>query len=231
MKTIADKIKAIIAKAASTDSEAEAEALMAYAAQMMEKHQIDIAAIDAAADPIGTDADAFRPTSGPSSYKPRVRARLAAYYGCKVFAQQKWVGKYIQQSYEISGPESARVTTELMFEFVWNQVVEKAAKLAAEGHGDRGKMIRHITNALCARIYQLEQANKAKPTEQAKTEAGKNALMVIGNALEAYYDARYPDRVEGKATVRRATKAASAAAGSISLARQTTGSSAKRIGG
>lgn len=231
MKTIADKIKAIIAKAASTDSEAEAEALMAYAAQMMEKHQIDIAAIDAAADPIGTDADAFRPTSGPSSYKPRVRARLASYYGCKVFRQQKVVGKYVQQCYEISGPESARVTTELMFEFVWNQVVEKAAKLAEDGHGDRGKMIRHITNALCARIYQLEQANKAKPTEQAKTEAGKNALMVIGNALEAYYDARYPDRVEGKATVRRATSAASAAAGSISLARQTTGSSAKRIGG
>lgn len=230
MKTIADKIKAIIAKAASTDSEAEAEALMAFAAQMMEKHQIDIAAIDAAADPIGTNADDFRPSSGPSSYKPRVRASLARYYGCKVFLQQKRVGKYIQQSYEISGPESARVTTELMFEFVWNQVVEKAAALAAEGRGDRGKMIRHITNALVGRIDGLYMAAKDKPTEQAKTEAGKNALMVIGNALEAYYEAKYPNRVLVGGGTRRAMNAASAAAGSISLARQTTGTSTRRIG-
>lgn len=225
--TITEKIKQIIAKANSTTSEAEADALMAKAAQLMEKYQIEAHDLGAS-DPIGTTESDFRPTSGPSSYRPKVLAALAKYYGCKVFWYQQRQGKNIKQRLEISGPESARITTDLMMEFVWQQIVDKAAELAANGLGDRGQMIRHICNAFNGRLYTLIREQEKAETAP-KTEAAKNALVVLGNSLDVYYDNKYPDRVMMKAGTRRASGAAIRAASGISLARQTTGTSTKRI--
>lgn len=228
--TITEKIKQIIAKANSTTSEAEADALMAMAARLMEKHQIE-AHMLGDNDPLGTTEGDFRPKSGPSSYRPRVLAALAQYYGCKVFWYQEYQGKHIKQLLEISGPESARITTSLMMDFVWQQIVDKAAKLAEEGgHGDRGKMLRHICNAMCGRLYTLTAVDKQSSEARPRTEAVANALMVIGNSLTQYYAEKYPNRVTLKAGTRKALNSASKAAAGISLARQTTGTAHKRIG-
>ena len=226
--TITEKIKQIIAKARSTDSEAEADALMAKAAQLMEKHQIEAHQLGED-DPLGTTEADWRPLSGPSSYKPRVYAALAEYYGCKTYWARRYMGKHIKQRLEISGPQSARVTTDLIMEYVWSQIVEKADTLAKTGVGDRGKMLRHICNAMCGRLYTLTAAERETAPE-VNTEAAANALIVLGNSLTRYYDEKYPNRVSLKAGTRKALHSASKAAAGISLARQTTGATHKRIG-
>lgn len=228
--TITDKIKQIIAKAQSTTSEAEADAFMAMAARLMEKHQIEAHQLGEN-DPMGFTRSDPRPKSGPSSYRPKVLAALARYYGCKpINVAVSGLGNNVKYSLELVGPESARVTTMLMMDFVWNQVVEQAAALSAEQGYDRGQMIRHVANALTIRLGKLTEEQKERHPEEAKTEAGKNALIAIGTSVEAYFKERWPKTNTGRSSRIKWSEAAGTAAGNISLARQTGGSTVGKIG-
>lgn len=229
--SIVNKIKAIIAKAKSTQHEAEAETLMAKAFKLMQEHQVD--GIDLNEDdPMGTDRGDPRPKSGPSSYKPKLSMALGKYYGCKVVWEAAPVtsvkeARSPKYHVAISGPQSARVTHALMLEYVWDQVVEKAAALAAEGQGDRGQMVRHITNAL---IWRIQALTKEQQTQAVPTEAARNALVKIGTELEAYYAERYGDRLKtGRASITRARHSAVDAAAGINLSRQMNETGTKRI--
>lgn len=225
--TITEKIKQIIAKAKSTTSEAEAEALMAKAVDLMQKHQIDAWSLGAD-DPLGFNRSDPRPKSGPSSYRPKLLAKLAAYYGCKViYCQVATEGKHIKYSLEYCGPESARITTDLMMEYVWEQVVAEADRLSKEGHGDRGQMLRHVVNALCIRLDKLTAQAKEPAVP---TEAAKNALVKIGTEVETYFGNRYSNVTMGRKSTIKWKQQAGAAASNISLHRQTGATATKRIG-
>lgn len=215
MSSIADKIRAIIAKAKSTTHEAEAETLMAKAMQLMEEHQIDAAALNAA-DPLGDIKGEHKPKSGPSSYREKLNQTLATYYGCKTM----WIARANTRALNVYGPESARITYELMSEYVWEQITAAAKAMP----GDAGQNRRHIVNALRSRVVEMTQQERPQPT----TEAARNALVKIGTELEAYVAERHPNAQATKARMRWHSDAGNVAAG-ISLSRQTGTTKQQRI--
>lgn len=184
IKTI---IRGLLAKAASTDSEEEASAFLAKVEQLMEKHQIDLHELGEA-DPIGmTPGITAQP--GPPAYKSEVLCALAKFYGARPIRNFNLEGlKRGHWRVELCGPESARATTELMFEYVWNQVMAQAKVLRVERHMDTGVAIRHIVKALCLRLSTLTSARKAKPAE-----SGTSFSLVVVNATEQFMKQQYPD--------------------------------------
>lgn len=228
MQTIAEKIKKILEKAAATDQAGEAAVLMEAAQRMMEKHQLEAWEIETAGDPIGSTMTDFY-QNGPSSYKPMIRRALAGYYGCEVVRihktqfDAKYKNGYLQGYVDdLMGPESARVTTELMTDYVWKQIGREAAKLEKAGHGKRGALVRQIANALNARIWTLKTDHEKEAATVGTTTA--NALVAIGNAVVTFRDDKYPKLSAGRSSQRSAGAAARGAAAGISLNRQATGS-------
>ena len=112
----AQKIKQIIAKAESTNSQAESESLMAKAHQLMTEHglsMLDLGCLDKD-DPLGRDEDLYNNAS--DTWQLNVGYALARYYGCRLISADghtksatKWV---------IFGRESARITFNLMWPFI-----------------------------------------------------------------------------------------------------------------
>ena len=230
---IAEKIKKILDKAASTEYEGEAAALMDKAVRMMEEHQLEMWQVDSAGDPMGTTKTAFY-GSGPTSYKPKLRAQLACYYGARVVREQainidaKFKRGYVQGFNDILvGPESARITTELMTDFVWDQINKEAGRLAKESGMNRGAIVRRLTNAMLLRIHKLTAANKDHP--QAARTAAANALVVkLEGMVEEYMQQMFPNLRAGRAggRIKIGGAAIKQAAEGISLNRQATGKSA-----
>lgn len=222
---IREKIQKIIDKARSTTSEAEAETLFAKAQEMMEKHQIEACDLGDNSDPIGMTVGA-NGQSGPSAYRPLVQRALATYYGARTI--RMWQD---QKHYriEIVGPESARITTELMTEYCWDQIKAEATRLANEGHGKRDAMIRKVANAFVLRLNALN----AKQTENSvprTVSAQKNAL-VVKDATDAWVAKHYQGLKSVTGGKRSTTAAAAGAAAGISINRQMGGASTLRIGG
>ena len=222
---IREKIQKIIDKARSTTSEAEAETLFAKAQEMMEKHQVEAYDLGNDSDPVGMTVGASG-QSGPSAYRPLVQRALARYYGaCTIRMWQD------QKHYriEIVGPESARITTELMTDYCWDQIKAEATRLANEGHGKRDAMIRKVANAF---VFRLNVLN-AKQTENSAprtVSAQKNAL-VVKDATDAWVAKHYEGLTSVAGGKRTTTSAAVGAAAGISINRQMGGASTLRIGG
>jgi Protein of unknown function (DUF2786) len=235
---IREKIAKILEKAKSTDSEAEAEMLLAKAMQMMEEHQIEAHELGDASDPIGMTVGCSNVQAGPPSYKFEVQRALAALYGCKSI--RMWdkrtrdlsTGKLKPQTWrqEMVGSLSARVTTELMTEYVWDQLKALARSQGAELDIKPSIQLRKLANAMSYRVWKLVRENMARETPVARTQAASNALVLVKTATEAKYDELYPDVTTGKAKARTSNAAARAGAAGISLHRQTGGSAALRIG-
>ena len=229
---IAEKIKKILDKAASTEYEGEAAALMDKAMQLMEDHQLEMWQVDSAGDPLGTTKTAFY-GSGPTSYKPKLRARLAQYYGCRVVREAAVeYGSQFKQGYMLGhkdvliGTESARVTTELMTAHVWAQINKQAGVLSKEGHGSRGAMVRRLTNAMLIRIAKLVATNVKNPPA-ARTAAGRDLVVKLDGLLDAYMADLYPELQKSRTSrIKTGGAAVRAAAEGISLNRQATGKSA-----
>lgn len=221
---IREKIQKIIDKAKSTTSEAEADALLAKAHKLMEEHQIAEHELGDQADPMGMTVG-LSGQSGPSAYKPALQRALARYYGaCPI---RMWQDQRTYRN-EIVGAESARITTELITEYVWDQVKAKASALTKEHGGNRGVHIRSITNALVSRIIRLTAEQAKAPVNN---KVAQHSALVIVPAQKAWMEAHYKNLVQTKGGKRSTTEAARQAAGSISLHRQTGGSSTLRIGG
>lgn len=221
---IREKIQKIIDKARSTTSEAEADMLFAKAQELMEKHQVEAYELGDNSDPVGMTVGVSG-QSGPSAYKPLVQRALAVYYGARVI--RMWQDTKVYRM-EIVGPESARVTTELMTEYCWDQIKAEAARLAKEGHGKRDAMIRKIANAFVFRVNTLiaEQRESAAPRTVSAT---KNAL-VIKDATDAWVAEHYTGLRQTQGGKRSTTEAAKGAAAGISIHRQMGEKTSLRIG-
>lgn len=224
--SIKAKIQKIIAKANSTTHEAEASALMAKAEAMMLEHQIHAYELGDDSDPVGMTFG-VNGQSGPVAYKTHLQRALAAYYGCRAIRQwldnKKW-------RLELVGAESARITTELMTDFVWKQVNDEARALAKEEGLKPGPVQRRIINALVARIYREAEEKKASDRVAVNNETAKKNALAVVNAVDAWVDEHYSGLKMSKGSKRSTSAKAREAAGRVSLHRQTTGSKTLRIG-
>jgi 8-oxo-dGTP pyrophosphatase MutT (NUDIX family) len=220
MKT---KIKALLDKAASTEYEAEASIFIAKAEKLMEEHQISAHELGDDSDPIGMTKGVNGQT-GPTAYKTHLQRALSRYYGCENI--RIWHAGNKKWHLELVGALSARVTTELMTDFVWKQCNAAARELAQETGLKPGPLQRRIVNSLCSRIYQIiaDRADDVPKTEV----AAKNSL-VVKNATLALYEELYPNATKSRAASRSTTAATRKAAAGISLHRQTSGAKVKQL--
>jgi hypothetical protein len=195
MKT---KILKILEKAQSTTHDAEADALFSKARTMMEEHQISAFDLQAGADPIGQRrTNAFQKNT-PASLRYWMEGEVAQFYGCTPVtltwgAKAQRIGTKAKQVIELIGPESALVTTELMFPFIWKQILEKARTYAKGDAKIERKIRKEICDAFALRLHWITYRAKKAEASTPSTEGGRNALVVIGTALEAYVQNRYPD--------------------------------------
>jgi hypothetical protein len=191
---IAIKIKALLAKAAGTTNQHEAEAFLAKAHEMMEKYQLDALDLDAD-DPMGEDGVYRRNGTAAPDWDFRLMFACARYYGCKgiqmpVYGEHPKTGRYQHLGYEMAliGRESARLTTVQMHKYLVD-TVRKLGREAAEGMGCKpDQAARRIGVALRTRLNQL--ATPAPVT--VATAASKNALMTL-DAVQQWLTEHHPD--------------------------------------
>jgi hypothetical protein len=244
-KKIADKIRALIAKANSTEHEAEAAAFMAKAQELLERHQLDLGDLQDADDPVVINTTGFEQTeSSPSWYKDLYVA-LGALYGCKAVMNPTLIktsrgNTRWGYSIELTGRESAIVTAQLMFPWVKEQCFAKGRQLfrdrmaslnmpTVKDANEERKQARRVGNALVHRIWGMVRAEQAK-NEGPKTEAAKNALVTQDRVLQVYND-HYGELKEGKGRSTTTNMSAREAANSIGLHRQAGHSETLQIGG
>ena len=224
---IRQKIAAILAKAASTNMPAEAATFVAKAQRLMEEHQIEAHELGGTDDPIGRD---FGPdwNAKQTSLKEQVRHSLARYYGCRVVREYVFKDLKPRHKLAIIGPESARVTTEMMVDYVYKALRAEGNRLAKEGvlGGSAEKNIIRVINAFRIRIQQ-EVASREK---SAPTASGKFALVLL-DQVDAYVDDLYPDLyIRAGRRISSGDGQHRAAAASVSLHRQAGGTATLRIG-
>lgn len=232
---IRQKIAKILEKARSTNNEAEAEMLMAKAMQLMEEHQIEARDLGDASDPIAMSVGVTA-QAGPPSYRSEVQRALAEYYGCKVMQISNpsfWDKAKMKMStqtwhLEIVGPLSARVTTELMTDFVWEELRKLAKSQSKEFDMKADIQLRKLANALIARVWKLVFEMR-KAQGQVTTPTGKNALVLL-DATKAAFENLYPNRITSRVGTRASNLAARAGAAGIGLHRQATGTVNLQIG-
>lgn len=211
--TIKEKISALLAKAKSTTHQGEADLYFAKVAELLEKHQLDIFELHEE-DPIGC-THGVNAQPGPPSYKSNVQVALARYYGAKPVIHHTGGGKW---NVRIFGPESSRITTELMTDFVWQQVNDAAAKLI---QFSRAVAVRHVAKALVLRINQELVARKAQPVAN-----GSAFSLMIVDATNALIKSVYPELFQIKYKAKTYNQSAMGLAKGISLNRQVGGSGA-----
>lgn len=216
---IKTKIMALLAKAKSTDSEAEADAFFSKAQELMEKHQLELHDLGVD-DPLGkTDGVTAQP--GPPSYKSDVQCALARYYGAKPIIMNHGDGKW---HVEIVGPESSRVTTELMTDFVWKQVGAQAGRVAELTGVNKQHAIREVAKALCLRIRRLVAERKADPAL-----LGGSYSIVVVDAIDSFIANNYGRLVSCKTKAKSISRTAMDHAKNINLNRQVGGSDTLRL--
>lgn len=238
---IVGKIKALFAKAASTDNEHEAMAFLAKAHELMEKHQLEAGDLDRD-DPV--DGEAYY-TKGSVKAAPDWDMMLifsvARYFGCKGCRCSK-DGKWYM---DLVGRESARVTAKEMHAYLVKTVrrlgreavgTHEFQLLRKDRHGNTywdgeymnaDQCARRIGNALRIRISMLAAENEAKEQASVGTPTGRNALVTLDQVM-ALYKARHPDAESIGGTFYTTAGAERVAAG-IGLNLQTTGGSAGRL--
>jgi hypothetical protein len=210
MNKIKDKIRALLAKAQGTDNANEAEAFLAKASELMERHQLELFELNVE-DPIGmTKGVDAQP--GPPSYKSDVQRALAKFYGARPVINCKANGHW---TIEICGPESSRLTTELMTDFVWQQVNDQAKKLVTP-YCNKQAAIRQVAKALCDRIYTELKERKVKQVND-----GTSSSLVVMDAVQLWIEKHYQNLSKTKSQAKRIGLSAMDAAKNISLHHQT----------
>ncbi len=240
-RKMAVKIAALLAKAASTTSEAEAELFLGKAHELMEKHQLEAADLEAD-DPVGNDRVYRRNGAAAPDWDFMLLFPVARYYGCKAIRCD------LRKGYEMDlvGRESARITALEMHKYLV-ATVRKLGREKARGpdpipywtndqdpeydeparYMNDDQTIRAIGNALRERVGILARIEEAK-NAQAATPAGKNALVTV-NVVKALYAELHPDAERIGGVSARTTNAAREIAAGIGLHRQTGGGSTLRL--
>ncbi len=207
---IRDKIRALLAKAAATEHKGEADLFFAKAQELMEDHQVSLFELHVE-DPIGI-TEGVEAQAGPPKYKSDVQVALAQYYG----ARPIYTGTSKFWRVRIVGPESSRLTTELMTDYVWAQVCKGGAELAKQGLYNRQQAIRHIAKALVVRIWREINQRKAQPVRE-----GSAYSLTVVDAVDTYMQKNFPDLLPGKEiTIKNLKQSAWEAAQKISLNHQ-----------
>lgn len=225
MSNIKTKIEKILAKAKGTNNEAEAAVFLAKAEAMMEEHQINIFDLGED-DPIGQYVGLTGTPSSPT-WQRHIMNQLARYYGARCVRSRVYRNGREEFDLFIAGPESARITTELMYPFILEQI-RKLGRESAPSMGLKPEAaIRRVANAFA---HTLAQKNAEKDVRKPATAtAAKHALVTV-NALDAWMDEQWPSLTKGRGRATSTNAAAREAAGKVSLHRQTGGASALRIG-
>lgn len=218
---IKSKIAALLAKAESTDNAFEAETFMAKVNELLEKHQLEVNEIRGAniksTDPMGW-------TKGETNiYASMLWARnvgcaLARYYGCRMLYGKH--GNHIH--YRVAGPESARITFELMLPFVISQV-RVQAKTVALRFG-KSSAERQVGQALEVRIWKM-----VPKAEERRSELSANALIVLDD-VDTFVESQVKVKMAKERSVSFGAAAEEAAA-KISINVQATGKHTKLLGG
>ncbi len=226
--TIIEKIKALLAKAASTDSQAEAEAFLNKAHELMERHQLEAGDLEAD-DPIHKTAGARANGGASPDWDFQLMFSVARYFGCKgiqYWSQKKLDGTYVRAGEYVMwivGRESARITAVEMHKYLV-KTVRRLGRENASFYCKADTMARRIGRALQIRI------NDMCPEEEslnALTPAGKNALVTLNGTI-AKYNELFPDAKKFGGQILTSANAEALAAG-IGLNLQTTSTETKRL--
>lgn len=217
---IRDKIRALLAKASATEHQGEADLFFAKAQELMEDHQVSLFELHTE-DPIGI-TDGVEAQNGPPKYKSDVQCALAQYYGARPIIH----GTVKFWRVQIVGPESSRLTTELMTDYVWAQVCKSGAELTKQGRYNRQQAIRHIAKALVVRIWRELWKRKTQPARE-----GTAYSLVVVDAVQSFIDKRFGELEQGRPqTIKNLKQSAMEAAEKISLNHQVnTGKNTLRL--
>lgn len=230
LNKIKTRIQALLAKANGTNNEHEAELFLAKAMELLQEHQLNIADLVDAGDPILKHVGLSQATSG-HAWRWKIYSAVARLYGCKSIHVDKAVpgkGGKMVPGYEqvLVGRESAIITTDLMYPWIVQQIKTKAKEIAAvTGMSEQGQAKR-VAAALYSRINRLIEEREGK---QPETAAGRNALVVM-DAVNAAYEGYFPDTSIVKAKPGTSDALSRAAANSIGLHRQTTTAKPLQLG-
>jgi hypothetical protein len=226
-KKIAEKIRALLAKAESTEHEAEADLFFSRAQELLEKYQITELSLEE--DPVVDEVMAsYAMTS--HVWKRNLYAALCALYG----AEAVYIGTVLRKKnggrtrgYDVHaiGRESAVETVRVMFPWVCSEVTKRAKRAALiTGMSQQGQAKR-IAAALVARIYEMAPP---VPTKSDTSAEGKNALITI-SAVQALMEQRYPDLTVLKGGRSVTDTVSRREAAGINLDRQVGGGQTKQL--
>lgn len=252
MAKIIDTIKALLAKAASTEFESEAEVFLAKAHELMEKHQLEAEDLETD-DPLGHERIYEVRNPYGTDWDFALLFPLARYFGCQAiridglhwYKDGKLKPKF---EMEIIGRESARITVIEMHKYLVATVkklgLEKSKlklrefrKFRKDHWGDMvwtgeylnaDQIRRRIGNALSERLSLLAYREEMK-NRQPATAAGQNALVTL-NGVNALFQRLHPE-VKNINGATFTTDAAREIANGIGLHRQTGSSDMRQIGG
>jgi hypothetical protein len=174
---IVKKIKAMVAKAESTDSMAEADTIMVMVREMLDKHGISLLSIRHTAvseDPVGTshEVDGFW---AADNWVRKLSDAAASYYGVRVVWHKR--GNYT--TIAVIGRESCRAAFTAMLPYLRGQVRRFAQRGWANRHyASVSKGRTQIGLALCYRLYALKRAKEEAPVSP-KQAAGLNMLVPV----------------------------------------------------
>lgn len=237
-------ITQLLAKARSTDNEAEAAAFLAKAMELLQQHQLDANDLAGEDDPIINHTGLKQAESG-HAWRWKLYSAVGQLYGCKsihvdigflrnedgsfVISKGRYVPGYEQR---LVGRESSVITADLMYPWIVGQVRAAAKRIVAEdkalgvkGMSEQGQAKR-VAAALISRIHKLiREQQETVPT----TPSGKNALVIL-NQVVAKYEELYPSAETMRSSRSVTDGRARAAAEGIGLHRQAGGKSLLRLG-
>ena len=226
---IREKIRALLAKAQGTNNEHEADAFIAKANELLEKFQLTINDIMPEEDKVVHSLGRDWSKKSHAWFFDLYRA-VAVYYGCQTVREEyyhkKENGKYqLRVRMNLIGRQSAIITTDLMFPYLFSEVNRHARRLfEITGLTPAGQANR-VGAALVARIWAMMPVREEARTIAAK----KNALMTV-DAVRAKLREVFPSTESVRASRRSTDELSREAAASINLARQAgRGSALKQL--
>lgn len=191
---IINRLQAMMAKAKSTSSAAEAESIMTKVHDLLAKHGVSLLTITererTSLDPVGVTMDALRWWAS-DSWTLKLAAAAARYYGVRLITTKN--GN--QHIAHIVGRTSCRVTFQEMLPYIKRCISALARKGYAAGDFASISIARNqIGVALGYRLYALAYEAEAKveaATTPTKETAGRNALVPV-DAIESAAREAFP---------------------------------------
>ena len=221
--SIESKIQKIMAKATSTNSEAEAESLMAKVQSMLAEHNLTLEQVDATVratmDPMGRKNF----DNSKHSWENRLFGSVAKYYGASaVIDNGHWTGKKGRPT--AMGRESSLATLEVMWPFILAEVKRAAKAVAKSDSMSSGAAQRRTAEAMRYRLYSLTVRD-----EKAAEVAGGGMSLVLKDEVSNEVAKHFPNLSNSRKSQTGSTSSARDAVSKISLNLQAGGNAVRRI--